>query len=333
MKDERNYSLKAHNTFGIDAKCARFLEFSSVEEAQQVSAILRSANTPYIIIGGGSNLLLTRNFEGIVVHSAILGIHYDGGLLTAGSGENWDDLVAYCVAQGWYGMENLSLIPGDVGASAVQNIGAYGVEAKDLICSVEAVEIVTGKLLTIDAADCGYAYRQSRFKQEWRNKYLITSVTYRLSQTFTPHLDYGNIRAELERKGISEPTAQQLRDIIIDIRNAKLPDPKVEGNAGSFFMNPIVGRGKYEQLAALYDGMPHYEVDGDYVKIPAGWMIDQCGWKGKSLGRAGVHSKQALVLVNRGGATGLEIVALSDTIRRDVKEKFGIDIYPEVNII
>jgi UDP-N-acetylmuramate dehydrogenase len=230
-------------------------------------------------------------------------------------------------------MENLSLIPGDVGASAVQNIGAYGVEAKDLICSVEAVEIATGKLLTIDAADCGYAYRQSRFKQEWRNKYLITSVTYQLSQTFIPHLDYGNIRAELERKGIAEPTAQQLRDSIIEIRNAKLPDPKVEGNAGSFFMNPIVGREKYEQLAALYDGMPHYEVDSDYVKIPAGWMIDQCGWKGKSLGRAGVHSKQALVLVNRGGATGQEIVALSDTIRRDVKDKFGIDIYPEVNII
>ena len=333
MKDERNYNLKSHNTFGIDAKCARFLEFSSIDEAQQVSAILRSANIPYIIIGGGSNLLLTRDFEGLVVRSAILGIHYAGGLLTAGSGENWDELVAHCVAKGWYGMENLSLIPGDVGASAVQNIGAYGVEAKDLICSVEAVEIDTGKLLTIDAADCGYAYRQSRFKQEWRNKYLITSVTYQLSQTFTPHLDYGNIRAEFERKGIAEPTAQQLRDSIIEIRNTKLPDPKVEGNAGSFFMNPIVGREKYEQLAALYDGMPHYEVDSDYVKIPAGWMIDQCGWKGKSLGRAGVHSKQALVLVNRGGATGQEIVALSDTIRRDVKEKFGIDIYPEVNII
>jgi UDP-N-acetylmuramate dehydrogenase len=333
LKDERNYNLKSHNTFGIDAKCARFLEFSSIDEAQQVSAILRSANIPYIIIGGGSNLLLTRDFEGVVVRSAIFGIHCAGGLLTAGSGENWDELVAHCVAKGWYGMENLSLIPGDVGASAVQNIGAYGVEAKDLICSVEAVEIDTGKLLTIDAADCGYSYRQSRFKQEWHNKYLITSVTYQLSQTFIPHLDYGNIRVELERKGIAEPTAQQLRDSIIEIRNAKLPDPKVEGNAGSFFMNPIVGREKYEQLAALYDGMPHYEVDSDYVKIPAGWMIDQCGWKGKSLGRAGVHSKQALVLVNRGGATGQEIVALSDTIRRDVKDKFGIDIYPEVNII
>jgi UDP-N-acetylmuramate dehydrogenase len=333
LRDEKDYSLKAHNTFGIAAKCKRYLEFSSVEEARQVAAILRSANTPYIIIGGGSNLLLTRDFEGIVVRSAILGIAYDECLLTAGSGENWDELVAHCVAQGWYGMENLSLIPGDVGASAVQNIGAYGVEAKDLIRRVEAVEIATGKQLTIDAADCQYAYRQSRFKQEWRNKYLITSVTYQLSQTFTPRLDYGNIRAELEQKGIKEPTAQQLRDTIIDIRNAKLPDPKVEGNAGSFFMNPIVGREKYEQLAVQYEGMPHYEVDTDHVKIPAGWMIDQCGWKGKSLGRAGVHAKQALVLVNRGGATGREIVALSDTIRCDVKEKFGIDIYPEVNII
>ena len=234
-------------------------------------------------------------------------------------------------------MENLSLIPGEVGASAVQNIGAYGAEAKDVIESIEAVEIATGKVVTISAADCNYAYRQSIFKHEWKNKYLITHVTYRLSSTFTPHLDYGNIRAELEKKGIVTPTAQQLRDTIIEIRNEKLPDPKVEGNAGSFFMNPIVDKEKFQELAARYEKMPHYVVEdtnGEVAyKIPAGWMIDQCGWKGKTLGKAGVHAKQALVLVNRGGATGADITHLMKTIQDDVKRSFGIELHPEVNII
>ena len=241
--------------------------------------------------------------------------------------------MAFCVDHQCYGAENLSLIPGDVGASAVQNIGAYGVEVKDLITEVEAVEIATGKTRVFSCEECGYSYRQSRFKKEWKNRYLITQVTYQLQTTFEPHLDYGNIRAELERKGIAQPTAQQLRQVIIDIRQAKLPDPKVMGNAGSFFMNPIVAKEKYEQLAAQYEGMPHYTVDADHEKIPAGWMIDQCGWKGKSMGRAGVHDKQALVLVNRGGATGQEIVELCKVIQRDVKEKFDIEIFPEVNII
>ena len=334
MRDFENYSLKEHNTFGIDAKCRRFLEYTSIEEAQQVAQILReSAATPYIIIGGGSNLLLTKDFEGIVVRSDVLGYFIDEDRITCGSGEVFDEVVEASLQAGLYGLENLSLIPGDVGASAVQNIGAYGAEAKDLIVNVEAVEIATGHLVIIQGKDCGYGYRKSKFKNEWKNQYLITHVTYQLSTIFGPHLDYGNIRAELERKDIKEPTAQQLRDIIIEIRNAKLPDPKVEGNAGSFFMNPIVSREKYEQLTAQYDGMPHYDIDAEHVKIPAGWMIDQCGWKGKSLGRAGVHDKQALVLVNRGGATGAEIVALSDAIRADVKAKFGIDIHPEVNII
>ena len=342
MKDFRNYSLKEHNTFGIDAKCRRFIEFEDDDEAVEVTKILRESATPYIIIGGGSNLLLTKDFDGIVVRSGIKGHYFeesgDGSQetvvrMTCGSGEVWDDMVATSIKAGYYGMENLSLIPGDVGASAVQNIGAYGVEAKDLIVSVEAVEIATGQVVTISGKDCGYGYRQSKFKQEWKNRYLITHVTYQLSTSFQPHLDYGNIRQELERKGITEPTAQQVRDIIIDIRNAKLPDPKVMGNAGSFFMNPIVTRNRYEKLAALYPDMPHYKVDSRHEKIPAGWMIEQCGWKGKSLGRAGVHDKQALVLVNRGGATGAEIVALCDAIRKDVKTKFGIDIHPEVNII
>ncbi len=333
MKDIQNYSLLSHNTFGIEAKCCRYLEYADIKEAQQVAAILRDTNLAYMIIGGGSNLLLTQDYDGIVVRSAIKGLSTLNSQLTCGSGEVWDDVVAYCVNHQLYGAENLSLIPGDVGASAVQNIGAYGVEVKDLITEIEAVEIATGHIRVFQNEECGYSYRQSRFKHEWKNRYLITHVTYQLQSVFEPRLEYGNIRAELERKGITKPTAQQLRQAIIDIRNAKLPDPKIMGNAGSFFMNPIVPKEKYEQLASLYEGMPHYTMDADHEKIPAGWMIDQCGWKGKSMGRAGVHDKQALVLVNRGGATGKEIVALCETIQRDVKEKFGIDIYPEVNII
>lgn len=333
MIDLKNYNLKAHNTFGIDAKCNRFLEYESVAEAQEVAKILRESSIPYIIIGGGSNLLLTKDYEGIVVHSACKGVERKGNSLICGSGEVWDDIVAKSIAMQLYGAENLSLIPGDVGASAVQNIGAYGSEVKDLIRKIKAVDISTGTVREFDHTECEYGYRQSRFKHEWKNRFLIISVEYELSESFQPRLDYGNIRAELERRNIAEPTAQQLRDTIIDIRNAKLPDPKVVGNAGSFFMNPIVSREKYEQLAAQYEGMPHYEIDADHVKIPAGWMIDQCGWKGKSLGRAGVHDKQALVLVNRGGATGAEIVALCEAIQKDVKAKFDIDIHPEVNII
>ena len=333
MRDIANYSLKEHNTFGIEARCSRFLEYSTVDEAKVVAAILRETGDPYIIIGGGSNLLLTRDFEGIVVHSALTGVDIDGCRMTCGSGMEWDRVVALAVEQGLYGAENLSLIPGDVGASAVQNIGAYGVEAKDLIVEVEAIEIATGLLRTFSNADCQYGYRDSRFKHDWKNQFLMTHVTYALQSTFEPKLDYGNIRAELERKGISNPTAAQLRTVIIEIRNAKLPDPKVMGNAGSFFMNPVVSREKYESLAAQYEGMPHYTIDSDHEKIPAGWMIEQCGWKGRSLGRAGVHDKQALVLVNRGGATGAEVVTLCETIRKDVREKFGIDIHPEVNII
>jgi UDP-N-acetylmuramate dehydrogenase len=309
------------------------LEYSTVDEAKVVAAILRETGDPYIIIGGGSNLLLTRDFEGIVVHSALMGVDIDGCRMTCGSGMEWDRVVEMAVEQGLYGAENLSSIPGDVGASAVQNIGAYGVEAKDLIVEVETIEIATGLLRTFSNADCQYGYRDSRFKHDWKNQFLMTHVTYALQSTFEPKLDYGNIRAELERKGISNPTAAQLRTVIIEIRNAKLPDPKVMGNAGSFFMNPVVSREKYESLAAQYEGMPHYTIDSNHEKIPAGWMIEQCGWKGRSLGRAGVHDKQALVLVNRGGATGAEVVTLCETIRKDVREKFGIDIHPEVNII
>lgn len=337
MIERKNYNLLHHNTFCIDACCHTFVEYTSVEEAREVADRLKDEVT-LLILGGGSNLLLTGDFPGTVVHSAIKGWMTetlpDGNvLLRVGSGETWDDVVALCVANGWHGAENLSLIPGEVGASAVQNIGAYGAEVADLIEKVEAVDLQNGQVCEFTAADCQYGYRQSRFKHEWKNRFLITYVTYRLSTTYTPLLDYGNIRAELERLGINNPTAAEVREVIIGIRRRKLPDPAVEGNAGSFFMNPVVSRELFEQLLADYPQMPHYFVDDTHEKIPAGWLIDQCGWKGRSLGCAGVHSRQALVLVNRGGAKGEDIVHLSDAIRQDVKARFNIDIHPEVNII
>ena len=338
MKDLRNYSLKHHNTFGMEAKASRFMEYANVEDAQQIAAVLRTGQEPFLIIGSGSNLLLTADFEGIVVHSVIKGIEKRTGedgatVVRCGSGELWDDVVAWCVGEGLGHLVNLSLIPGEVGASVVQNIGAYGSEVSEFVATIETVDIATGERVTIAPADCDYGYRKSKFKTVWKNKYLITAVEYLLPAETQLNVAYGNIRAELERRGIDKPTADELRSAIIGIRQNKLPDPAVEGNAGSFFMNPVVPRAKYEELAALYEGMPHYDVDDEHVKIPAGWMIEQCGWKGKSLGRAGVHAKQALVLVNRGGATGDEVVRLCEAIRRDVKEKFGINIYPEVNIV
>ncbi|WP_314155155.1 UDP-N-acetylmuramate dehydrogenase [Prevotella pallens] len=333
MIDQENYSLLRHNTFGIDAKCKRFIEYSSVEEAQQVAGMITDADQPLLILGGGSNLLLTGDYNGTVLHSGIRFLEQtDECHVRCGSGFIWDDVVDYCVANNLYGAENLSIIPGEVGASAVQNIGAYGAEAKDLIECVEAVEIETGQICRFTNTECAYSYRQSKFKHAWKNRFLITAVTYKLSKTYNPKLDYGNIRVALAAKGIDNPTAMQLRETIIDIRNAKLPDPKVLGNAGSFFMNPVVSTHKYNQLAQQYVGMPHYTIDSEYEKIPAGWLIEQCGWKGKALGKAAVHNKQALVLVNCGGATGSEVVQLYKTIQHDVKQKFDIEIKPEVNI-
>ena len=333
MIDEKDYSLLRHNTFGIEAKCKRFIEYNSVEEAQQVAKMLTDADQPLLILGGGSNLLLTADYDGTVLHSGIRFLEQiDSCHVRCGSGYVWDDFVAYCVANGLYGAENLSIIPGEVGASAVQNIGAYGVEAKDLIVSVEAVEIKTGRICRFTNDECDYSYRQSKFKHTWRDRFLITAVTYKLSETYEPKLDYGNIRAALAVKGINFPTATELREVITEIRNAKLPDPKVLGNAGSFFMNPVVSTQKYNELAQQYEGMPHYSIDNEHEKIPAGWLIEQCGWKGKAMGKAAVHDKQALVLVNRGGATGNEVVSLCETIQHDVMQKFGIEINPEVNI-
>ena len=337
MKDQRNYSLLNHNTFGIDAQCGRFLEYGNKEEAVEVGAMLRQASEPFMLIGAGSNLLLTHDYEGTVVHSAVKGIslsiHGDTAWLRCGSGETWDDVVAWTVGQGIADLACLSLIPGEVGASAVQNIGAYGAEAAMFIEQVNAVDMSTGLPAVISASDCHYGYRDSRFKHEWKNRFLITHVTYKLRCDRTPALEYGNIQNELVQQNTPHPTPQQLRQAIINIRRAKLPEPSELGNAGSFFMNPVVSRAEFERLEKQYPHMPHYHVSEAEEKIPAGWLIEQCGWKGRTMGRAGVYAKQALVLVNMGGATGEEITALCHAVQRDVKERFGIDLKPEVNIV
>ena len=339
MKDLKHYSLLPHNTFGIQANCDRFIDMETEDDVMKLKDMLDDKDMPLLIIGRGSNLLLTDDYHATVLHCSIKGktiVKEDGNsvLLRCGAGEEWDSIVDYCVAHDWQGIENLSLIPGEVGASAVQNIGAYGTEVKEIIHSVEAVEISTGKKHTFSNEQCEYSYRQSKFKNEWKDRFIITHVTYRLEKStdYIPKVDYGNIKSELERKGISLPTMRDIRDVVISIRKDKLPDPEVEGNAGSFFMNPIVEKATFMNLLEQYPDMPHYNVDSEREKIPAGWMIDQCGWKGKTLGKAGVHDRQALVLVNRGGATGKDILLLCNTIRNDVKQKFGIDIHPEVNI-
>lgn len=336
MKILRDYSLLPHNTFGMDVKASVFIEYASVKELKEVLSLYVKDNQ-WLHIGKGSNLLFTGDFSGIILHSAIKGyevIHEDTNevVVRVGAGEVWDDFVAMTVEHEWYGAENLSLIPGEVGASAVQNIGAYGVEAKDLIVEVEAIEVSTGKECIFKNEECGYAYRESVFKSSLKYQYLVTHVSYRLKKTPCYHLDYGNIRLELEKQKV-RLTLANVRQAIISIREAKLPDPKLQGNAGSFFMNPVISRKHFEALLVDYPLMPHYEVDAESIKIPAAWMIDQCGWKGKRLGRAGVHDKQALVLVNLGGAVGTEVIALSEAIQKSVYEKFGINILPEVNFI
>lgn len=328
------YSLLSYNTFGIDVSAARFIEYSSAGELKELIA-QGAVTTPFLHIGGGSNLLFTKDYEGLILHSRIKGIEVaeedDHSVsVRVGAGVVWDDFVAYCVEHGWYGAENLSLIPGEVGASAVQNIGAYGVEVKDLITAVETVNI-RGEERVYSVEECNYAYRDSIFKRLENKSVFVTCVRFRLSKEEHYTLDYGTIRQELEQ--YPAPTLSVIRNIIIDIRQSKLPDPKVAGNAGSFFMNPIVAREKLEALQLEYPQIPYYELADGRVKIPAGWMIDRCGWKGKSLGPAAVHDKQALVLVNRGGAKGIDIIALSDAVRASVREKFGIEIYPEVNIV
>lgn len=336
MRHYTNYSLRGHNTFGIEAKATEFYEYETEEELQSLIQEGRLGDK-VLHIGAGSNLLFTQDFAGTVLHSGIRGREIveeneERVLLRVGAGETWDNVVAWTLSQGWSGAENLSLIPGEVGASAVQNIGAYGVEAKDLIVKVETVNLTTGERRVFEREACEYSYRSSVFKHSLRGQYAVTRVVYRLSKTFTPHLDYGRIRESLPAE-VSEITPMDVREVIIATRRLKLPDPQELGNAGSFFVNPMVDRVTYDVLQQTYPDMPHYAMPDGRVKIPAGWLIEQCGWKGRSLGAAGVYARQALVLVNHGGATGQDVLRLCEAVQQSVWEKFHIEIHPEVNVI
>ena len=331
MKIIDNCPLKERHTFGMDVKADRLIEFANEDE---LKSALTGAVKPLLFMGGGSNLLFLNNFSGTVLHSVIDNINIvaedDNSVsVRVGSGVVWDDFVAYCVEKGWWGVENLSLIPGEVGASAVQNIGAYGVEVKDVLQSIEAISVDDLSKRIFTNAECNYAYRDSIFKKSLKGKYVITYVTYRLSKKANPNIGYGALKSVLAEN----PSLKEIRDAIIAVRNSKLPDPKVYGNAGSFFMNPVIPMEQFVALQSRYPDIPSYPASDGYIKVPAGWLIEKSGWKGKSLGNAAVYEKQALVLINRGGATGMEVKHLADTIIEDIKEIFGITLHAEVNYI
>jgi UDP-N-acetylmuramate dehydrogenase len=336
MKTLQNISLLPYNTFGIDVKADFFIEYDSVEELQTVLQSELIKKNRLLAIGGGSNLLFLQDFNGVVLHSAIKSVekvseNADFVYLEVGSGVVWDEFVAYSVENGWGGVENLSLIPGETGAAAVQNIGAYGVEVQDVIVEVNGVEIENAEIRKFSTVDCRYGYRESIFKNELKGKFLITSVVFKLEKQPVFKLNYQHLEEEVLKNGSVD--LQNIRQTIIAVRESKLPDPKVFGNAGSFFMNPVISKQHFLDLQAQYPQIPHYFVSETEEKVPAGWLIDQCGWKGKQIGSAGVHDKQALVLVNKGGATGAEIVYLAGQIQASVKEKYGIELMPEVNYI
>lgn len=337
MKISENYSLRPYNTFDIDVRCKYFIEADDEEELLDFVAAYEWNPFEILILGGGSDFLFTEDFDGTVFYPAMQGMvvtEEDGESVKVrvGAGVEWDDFVAWAVGCGYGGVENLSLIPGHVGAAPVQNVGAYGMEAGEVIESVEAIDLEKAQKVTISAGECRFAYRDSIFKQEWKNRFIITHVVFRLSKHPHFRLEYGNVQGELEKMG-GEISLQTIRQAVINIRKAKLPDVKELPNAGSFFKNPLVSRVFAEKLAEQYPGIPLYPVDEDCYKLAAGWLIEQCGWKGRTLGRAGVYEKQALVLVNRGGASGLEISHLANEIKKSVFVKFGVMIEPEVYVL
>lgn len=328
-----NCSLADRNTFGMDVRADSLIDWASTDELKNV---LHDIEKPVLMIGGGSNLLFMGDFKGTVLHSTITSIEVIGSdsdhvHVKVGAGVIWDDFVAWCSVNGYWGVENLSAIPGEVGASAVQNIGAYGVEAKDVIDTVQTVCLADGSERDFTNAQCRYAYRQSIFKNELKGQYAVTYVIFTLSKVPQPKLGYGAIAQEVEHLG--GPTLENIRKAVIAIRESKLPDPKVLGNAGSFFMNPVISEQEFNIIRSNYPDVPSYPAPDGMVKVPAGWLIEKTGWKGRSLGPAAVYDKQALVLVNKGGATGADIKHLADTIIEDVKQKFGITLSTEVNYI
>ncbi len=327
-----NCSLADRNTFGMDVRADSLIDWASTDELKNA---LLDISKPILMIGGGSNLLFMGDFKGTVLHSTISSIEIIASTdkdvhVKVGAGVVWDDFVAWCSINGFWGVENLSAIPGEVGASAVQNIGAYGVEAKDVIDTVQTICLADGSERDFSNKECNYAYRQSIFKNELKGQYAVAYVIYTLSKVPQPRLGYGALEQEVERLG--GPTLANIRQAVISIRESKLPDPKVLGNAGSFFMNPVISEQEFNIIRSNYPDVPSYPAPGG-VKVPAGWLIEKSGWKGRSLGPAAVYDKQALVLVNKGGATGADVKRLADTIIEDVKQKFGITLSTEVNYI
>ena len=331
---QSNVSLRSFNTMGIAARARALLPVHGLDDLHAVRADPALNTLPRLVLGGGSNLLFTGDFDGLVLHMrgagiAIVGETSDAVLVRAAAGENWHGLVAWTLAHGLGGMENLSLIPGSVGASPIQNIGAYGSELKDCFHALTAFDFETGDLLHLDRAACEFGYRDSVFKHSLRDRAVILDVTFALPKRWQPNLRYAELAQEVAARGLIAPSATDISNAVIAIRQRKLPDPALIGNAGSFFKNPVVPAAQREALLARHKQLVSYtQGDGNY-KLAAGWLIDQCGWKGRAMGAAGVYEKQALVLVNRGGASGAEMVALAEAIPRDVENRFGVRLEPE----
>jgi UDP-N-acetylmuramate dehydrogenase len=333
---EESFSLKSYNTFGIQSYARFFAEANNLADLKTIVGVFRDDHRPKLILGGGSNLLFTDDFDGIVIFPDLKGTDLlketdSHVLVKASAGENWDTFVNFCVSQGWGGIENLSLIPGNVGACPIQNIGAYGVEVKDVLHAVETLDISTGEARIFSNAECCFGYRDSIFKHEAKNKYIITSVTFKLAKHPVFQINYPDIRAELDRFG--ETTISSVRQAIINIRKKKLPDPEQLGNAGSFFKNPVIAPDKFNAIKQEYPSAPSYPATGGLIKIPAAWLIQTCGWKGKREGNVGTHESQPLVIVNYGGATGKEIIGFAQKIQDTVTQKFDIESEMEVNIV
>lgn len=357
IKYTENASLRPYNTFGLDAKASLLVEYSNEEELSEIFHDPRVKGRPFLCVGQGSNLLFTQDYDGVILHGNIRGFKPTSQteevvLLECGAGESWDHLVDWCVERGFYGIENLSGIPGEVGAAAVQNIGAYGVEFKDVAVAVSVYDVEQDKHVIIGAEQCEYGYRTSIFKTpEYKTRFVVTGVLLGLLRKAPFVLDYGNIKAALLERGFSLLQAQErrrgaarpvrgkqitlraMRETILAIRAAKLPDPAVLGNAGSFFKNPVITRQECSALMAAYPDIPVYEVDADHVKVPAGWLIERSGCKGRTVGDAGVYSQQCLVLINRGHASSRDIVSLANLVIETVRERFEITLEPEVNFI
>lgn len=338
MQIQENISLRPYNTFGIDAKARYFATFDEIDELEELLTSNIQHSTSNMVLGGGSNILFTKDYDGFVLKNKISGIeelHEDSEYVyvRAGAGENWHQFVLHCIQRNWAGLENLSLIPGNVGASPMQNIGAYGVELEDVFYSLEAFHLREKKIFSFSQSDCEFGYRNSIFKGRYKDQFVIISVTFRLRKNPIFHTSYGAINEELDKMGVKQLSIQAISQAVINIRSSKLPDPKEIGNAGSFFKNPSVSKEKFDLMKKQFPGIIGYEIADGTVKLAAGWMIEQCGWKGYRKGDAGCHGKQALVLVNYGNASGIEIYDISNEILQTVDQKFGVKLEREVNII